>query len=476
MQIDMKKLEKLAINSINKLIRIKNEFSNYNNIEDWIFEEDEKKVDNHSKFISHIKHYILKNYRVKDIHISPSALDHILFYCIKNANSLDPKIFLQQVESIIKDTGLDQPSLVILPLHSFGFASYGIRHITQTKDIDLKMDDYIVYAQTNSIERSIKLIKEYIEEINLPNNDKLNYDLFNHFYLTRNLKWLSHNPFLIFKFPFSQDDRFDNLRIIYHKIKFLTAKLYFISILSYKKKSKGYLISTSNVNNWSTFDIFHFLTISTAKDNCDLNCLPIGYKNYLIFDVVFMNIEIYNRKFTKKNLSKLTDFVDNISKGYIEYENEENKKLLIYNRLANSIKYFNRAIKSVSDEDKIINLHTAFEVLLLDNHEKNKKKKMLDRFEVLLNIKNRKKKEKYNIEFNFLIEERNSLIHSGVSKGNEIDLLFLKKAYWKFIFKLTKDVNLIDSRKEYYLTEYYNSKLGLKVRKSFFSILKDILC
>lgn len=347
--------------------------------------EDKQTVDTECSYMAHIKQYVMKKYQLRDIYISPAAVDDIIFSCIKD---YDASVLLEKIDEHIIKSRLNRNSVVIIPLHSFGFKYFGLRHLSKNDSkIFFENSNFRVYPQTNSYKKSIEIIKQYIDDIKLPNRRKLDDDLFNHFYKLRSLKWLERNPFMIMHFKFSQKERFDNVRFIPEKIEFITYKLYFVYALSNISSNfdEGSLFSTKITNNWETLDIKHFITISTRKGNADINCLPVHFVNLWVFDIIHMNIEL-NHIAQKRNkwFKEAINCIDKIYFGYLEYRLNKEDKYLKYYRIGNSLKYFRRSIKSLSYEDRIINLNTAFEVLLIDNFELNKKNKMIERLWKLL--------------------------------------------------------------------------------------------
>lgn len=215
---------------------------------------------------------------MKDIFISSSALDDIIFYCIKN---YEPNEVINKIDELIAYSGLNRNSIVIVPLHSFGFKYLGARHLLNGNSVfSYEYKNFTIYPQTNSYDKTVDIIKSYLNKVKLPNRSKIDYELFEHFYKSRELKWLISNPFMIIHFKFSQKEKFDNMQFILEKIELITNKLYFIYSLADSDNDLGSLFSTKNTNNWETLDIKHFLTISTERGNAQLNCLPVHFMIY----------------------------------------------------------------------------------------------------------------------------------------------------------------------------------------------------
>lgn len=453
-----KKTEILLKNSIIRLTYKKEYFKKYNSIDEWIF-KDSNQFDKEKRYLLIIKNQIMKKYQLKNIFISPSAVDDIIFYCIKNYSA---DILLDKIDELIIKSGLNRNSVVIVPLHSFGFKYLGAQHfLGNASSLSYTHENFTIYPQTNSIKKSFDIIMNYIEEIHLPNRRKLNFDILNHLYKSRNLSWMRNNPFMIIHFKFSQYERYDNVQFILEKIEFIITKLYFIYALSYKspENDMGSLFSTINTNNWQTLDINHFLTITTQKGQAEFNCLPVYFKNLWVFDTIHMNIELdYKMQSSKRWYYEAIKSLDDLYLGYLYYRlNNQNKKYLKYYRITNSIKYFRRSVKSLSVEDKIINLHTSYEILLIDNFEKKKKEQMLLRLWYIMRRKRQEKKKDINKYVADLIDERNNIIHGGESKNINIEYEYLYRLYCHFILNIMKDIKQIDSSCDKFLETYYNN-------------------
>lgn len=443
----------LLNNSLARLVRKQDYFKKFNSLWDWIFQENESVVDSEIKYLEYIKNVIIKKYWNQDIYISPASLDDIIFYVIQNFNQNE---ILDKIDDFVKKSGLHKNSVVIFPLHSFGFKYGGLGHLLGRQNISFKHKEFQIFTQTNSFDKSVNNIISYLDDIKLPNRKKLDKSLFKHFHDSRHLSWFERNPIMVLHFKFSQQERFDNLRFIIQKINFITNKLYFLSALANIDDKTGSAFSTRNTNNWETLDIKHFLTVTTSKNASTLNCIPVHFSNFMIYEKMHMNIDLLiKRKSNKRWEAKAIDSIDNLYSGYMKYRLTNEKQYSKYYRIANSLDYFRRSIKSINKEDKVINLNIAFESLLLDRQESKKKEKMLERLWLALKGKITKKKNLEN--FKNVITERNEIIHNGVPSTAELDFADINRTYCKFILFLNDNINHIDSTEDNYLTKFYTN-------------------
>src|SRR5690606_38950436 len=117
---------------IERLSREKEYFKKFKNIWEWVYLEDEKKVDEELKYLEYIKNAIIREYWKEDIFISSSALDDIIFFCIQNCAKNE---IVAEIRSLVDQYGLTNNSVVIFPLTNFGFKFGGLGKFFRTQAI-----------------------------------------------------------------------------------------------------------------------------------------------------------------------------------------------------------------------------------------------------------------------------------------------------------------------------------------------------
>jgi hypothetical protein len=147
--------------------------------------------------------------------------------------------------------------------------------------------------------------------------------------------------------------------------------------------------------------------------------------------------------------------IDPLYNGYRNYLLLKDKKYGMYYRIASSLNYFRRSVKSVRPEDKVININIAFETLLLDKQETQKRVKMLERIWKVLKGKINKKVNLKNIDD--CIEDRNLIIHNGLPASIDVDLIDVYRTYCRLILFLSDNISNIDATQPNYLTQFYSS-------------------
>lgn len=445
------KLRKHCENSIQRFVRNKENFKGFFSFEDWYIhtsEIDETLANKEIQYLDAIKKYFDYQFRKNNYYLSSSGLDQIIFYCIQNSSTQD---FINDVINEIELNNLTEKSIVIFPIHNFGFQFFGIKNIFNSALTSLLYEDFQISTQTNSIDKTKQLINAFcLKHIGKPLN---NGDL-QHFYLSRNLKWLERNPLLLFSFNFSQLNPFENQAIILEKLAHITNKLYFVSVLRSEKSDLGKLFSTKMTNNWETLDLKHFLTINGF--NQSMLCKPIHYKYDLLFNEMHLNIDLLAK--TKKIVKWERDAIkclDKIFEGNKNFLLTGDIKFNIYHKISNSLKYFRRSVKSVNDEDKIININIAIEALLLDN-EGDKVSKILDRLEKSLKYYRLKSDSLKQVDK--VIKERNNIVHNAQYNNVKIDFIMIYRMYCKVVNFITDNILEIDNSKSNKMNLFFASK------------------
>ncbi len=438
-------------NAIQRFLRNKNQFEGFNSFEDWYLsatEIGESKANREIEFLDAIKKYFELIFRKKDFFLSSSALDEIIFSCIKSSCAEN---FIQDVLEQIELHKIDSKSIVIFPLHNFGFQFLGFKNIFNQAQSQLYFENFLISTQTNSFSRTVEIIDSFSKEHIAQNID---YSMLQHYYKSRSLKWLEKNPFLLFSFHFSQLNPSENLAVILEKLSHITNQLYFLSILRSEHSELGKLFSTKQTNNWETLDLKHFLTINGFNNN--ILCRPIHYRYDLLFNDMHLNIDLLAKKgrITKPENDSIT-CLGTVYNGNKQYLLTKDKTFSIYHKISNSLKYFRRSVKSINTEDKIININIALEALLLDNEGK-KKEKILERLNK--SLKYHRNKPYLISEINKVIKERNNIVHNASPINNQIDFTIIYKSYCKVTAYLVRNVSDIESEKSNRMSLFFNKK------------------
>ena len=448
----LKNPPKLFNDALQRLTRKQECFQEFDSFWDWVMEEDDDIVDKEIGYFEVIKSLVLRTYLDKRIYVSPSALDNILFNVIKSSPI---SRVLRDIDIIVTKNHLKRNSVVIFPLHSFGFQFGGLGNIMGHQSLEYTYQDFRVFSQTNSFRRTTDAIMKYLHDINFLRWDRLDTDLFRHYFETRHLAWFERNPVLLHHFKFSQYQIFDNLHIIMERIDFTTNKLYFIAALAPESSQKGAEFSTRTTNNFETLDIDHFLTVTNDSKRPTLNCIPIHFSQFRINERMRLNIDLLpSKRVLPSWQTAAIRSIDDLYTGYLKFIQTKHKRFAKYYRVSNSLNYFRKSVRAVTDEDRIININTAFETLLLDRHENNKKSKMVERFIKGLEKGADNGPALQNLQR--LIDDRNEIIHDGLPSKARIDFRLAYEQYCKLVLFTYNNISKMNSSEPHYLTTFYD--------------------
>lgn len=224
-------------------------------------------------------------------------------------------------------------------------------------------------------------IKLALEHLNIKFRGEFPTHSLTHYRQTRPTKWLENNPLLICKLRFSRIVPYENQGIIAHNIERFVTLAYFISVIQKRdflpsRKEWG-LGSTSQVNNWETMDLHHYLTIAhePGKRSIELNCTPLNVSQIALSELMALNVEFFPRMKVKemrriqnanKQLRKIfTTSEQSVWKRPKDITSRERFDL----KCVDALTFFRRSFRATSLDEKIVNLATAFEALLLDSYD-----------------------------------------------------------------------------------------------------------
>jgi len=442
---------KICKNSIQRFVRNKAMFDDYDSFESWYVDAaliNEIDANKELEYLDNIKKHFDIEFRKRDYFLSSIALDEIIFYCIKNSTI---ESFIIDVIEQIEIHQIDKKSIVIFPVHNFGFQFFGFKNLFNQSLTTLTFDTFQISTQTNSFAKTSEIINNFCKK---KINKKLNTVSLQHYYDSRSLKWLESNPLLLFSFNFSQLNPFENLTIILEKLSHITNQLYFLSVLRSENSQIGKLFSTKQTNNWETLDLKHFLTINGFNNK--VLCKPLHYKYDFLFNEMHLNIDLLAKT---KNVYKWEQdaikCLDKIYEGNKNYILTKETKFKIFHKFSNSLKYFRRSVKSINVEDKIININIAIEGLLLDN-EGEKVAKIFERLNK--SLKYYRDKTAAFEQVTKVIKERNNIVHDAILKDKKIDFIVIYRMYCKVISFLTDNINQFDSSKSNKMSLFFKAK------------------
>lgn len=454
--------DKKVLSLIKSLLAYKDLYNKINSIEEiFIFELNlfpsiKKQNEFEGKF-SNLLNRILLYYHKESLFPSAQYISELLFLELKNnSNEVD---ILNNLINSIETNNLLEDSIVIHPLADFGFETVGwdLFFSKTIKSFSFNLNNFIIFPQANSLKGAIKNVKTALKKFGIT-NPKLKVDLFEHYLRSRKTNWFIQNPLLIQRIQQSSSGYYENQ---FHIVRLLEKQLiitYLTKCLSEHNKisvSKD-IFSTNLTNNFQTYDEHHYFivykNIKTLEYEPD--CIPRHYKLSRIFDTFRLNIELPLNfsKSDKNRISKLDIFLTDIfQKLYLDEFNN-------LNLLRRSLGYFVRSYQSEYQEDKIMFLCIAYEILLGENVKNDISGHISNNILLLLKGKN------YDVsKFKDFYSSRSGIAHEGTIRT--CDLEYCQYLYFIIIEEIMKLYNSgINIWQKDYLTEYkknyQNKKIG----------------
>ena len=455
--------DKSILNLLKSLLIYKDMYSKISSIEEVfiqelnLFSSKDKENEFDGKFSS-LLNKILLFYHKESLFPSAQFISELIFLELKN--NTDENIILRNLINGIESSNLIENSIVIHPLSDFGFetAGWDIFFSKTIKSFYFDLKSFIIFPQANNINIAINNVKTALKKFGIK-NPKVSKDLFDHYLRSRKTNWFVQNPLLIQKIQQFSSTYYENQ---FHIVRLLEKQLiltYLTKCLSEHNKlstSNDYLFSTNYTNNFQTYDEHHyFIVYKNLKTNVyEPECIPRHYKLSRIFDTFKLNIELpLNFGIVdKKRIIKLNDFITDI------FQKLYSKEFANLNLIRRSLGYFVRSYQSEYQEDKIMFLCIAYEILLGENVKEDISGHISNNIALLLKGTNYE-----SSKFKDFYSSRSGIAHEG--KIRSCDLGYCQFLYFKIIEEIMKlyqsGINIWESNYlNLYKKEFQKKKIG----------------
>lgn len=403
-------------------------------------------------------------YAKQGIYLSSSFLvNQIYLFCHLQ---IDVKTFDSFIQAKISTLGLDEPSLLIIPLHSFAFKqSFKFREKHAHFDI-ISGNEYWVFEKVKSKKKLTGILREVCKKWSLKNvsieNELSNY--LNSY--TTAYDWLLNSPLLLIRERVHQIEPLEGIYAWNRRLNFATAKLYARSVLENEQRLGD------DCSNWN---LHHMLHLSKQVDGLyHLQSIPQLPKYSLVMKWTNLNIVLDPKKNKCRKLLLIENAIDDLFQRKclddVAYWKSEKRTPKIQ-KFADALYFFCKSFKSEDDVDKIIFLQTAFETMLIDGLCMNKRETILDRASFLLGQSNQMIES-----LEQLILSRNGIIHAGKIPDLEKKHIQACKHLFLLLFeKMECNLDALDNTSEF-LTHYFKHFSGKTIiREIVESVTKKIL-
>jgi len=444
--------------------------ASYSNIEDFalsVESSSNKQLKGLEYHLLNIRSAIVRCLWAEGIFIGTSILDDILFYKLKE--SISPINLVNKTLNYILEKKLYAPGFIVYPLHSLGFIGFGLWHITKRVNPSFYISEreFSVFPQSNSKDALFQVLYQITNQFGI--KKKLPIELIEHYIRSRPLGWLIKNPIMALRCSTISGAYYENQFLLITKLKIASSFMFMFSTISTTTFPKqGFSFSTSQINNFQTLDIKHYLILeqsASKRKELDVTCTPMNVAQADLLELVNLNVEFDPRLWRYKGKTKtfnrmvkvFKEFEEEYFRQCISYRNNETPQKRVLNKMFDSLKFFRRSFeKHQGPEDNIVNLSIAIETLLSDYYTPGVYGRVLNDLEKTL--RNQSVKREVLREVRLLFEARGSIVHSGQLKIQHPELqkcrlgfiyafLYIGERFPTLLKKTERPINELVSRR-----------------------------
>jgi hypothetical protein len=388
--------------------------------------------DRHAKAVCHhlmmVRAELARQLWGRHIFVGVSVLDELLFMTTKDG-AADP--VLATLEKL-RDSRLDFQSLLIFPLQSYGVLAAGLLRPLRGDSTAFinAAQRFVLTPQTNDLSRTTKLINDLGPQLGV--KKPIDHELIEHWRRSRGARWLADNPLLIAGVASVSGYYYENEFLLLGRVRAITAAIAMLATLQPRKEERtGMLFSSSQINNWETRDIRHYLLLSdTRGKRLTGRAVPI-HKRRQIDSLSELAIELDPRYWGRRpqQEAEVYSAVDNLYGGYLRHSvgtNKEDALSRTHRKLFDAVDYFRRSHQG-SDQDwgAVVSLATAFEMVLTDQFERGVTERLRRRVELLL--RGVAGTRRYQASVVDVYGARSRIVHRG--EVADLDLSTARKAF-----------------------------------------------
>lgn len=465
--------EKQVADSLSFLFKDKSLFERFESVEESAYfgsDDEDNKLKAFEYYFLNISTAIYRVFHKHNIFLSSQALQDILFFVLKSSSQAS---VIREVLGRIRNSGLDKHSVVIFPLHSFGIL--GLGWVDALRDVKASYfiapdADFVLVPQTNSFERTRESIVAALESLNFKFRGKFPDEDLAHFRRSRPTKWLEKNPLLICKLRFSKVVPYENQTVIARNIEKFVTLSYFVSVLQKyedlpSNKEWGFG-STKTTNNRETLDLHHYLTLAHKpyERSIEMSCTPLNVDRTSLMELMGLNVELFPilRDDEKEKINKINNQLRRLYMTLEQSRWQKESAITSSERFdlksVDSLAFFRRSFRATTMDERIVNLATAFEALLLDSYEarngsiENVFKK---RVEGAFKLTKTKDHHRAGLAAQLLYATRCKVVHSGKRVKKFENFEFAQYAFIRVFELLHSRVSQIDFSKQHPVRDFF---------------------
>ena len=409
-----------------------NVLGNFESLEDLVVDgEKSLHQSTYNGILYHIKSVrieLLKALWKEEIYIGMSIIDDLAFQFAKN--NAGP--IATQVIAYLTKTHIGTSGFVIYPLHGFGleiepmyWKNTALKTYVQFRELGV-----CLCSQNNNFDSAYKRISSMASKLGVVG--KVPRETLRHFVDSRSMNWFTCNPLMMVKIASHTGDYYENQFIYTLKIRIasaLAAMLYALSADRGDEVDK--FASSSEVNNWETLDIRHYLVAETNKDKSvplKLRSVPMNLAAMDLARLSDLTAILSSKTLGQRNLSvakrMFAPALKVLESGYITHVNADSSNKVcrrVFSRVITALDWYRQSFGArVTDDEAIVALAIAFETLLTDHYTGGVRDRVTRRLGICL--KGRRGVKDYIGAVASVMEARGAIVHNGstMKRANRI--------------------------------------------------------
>jgi Apea-like HEPN len=364
----------------------------------------------------------------RKIFVGVSVLDELI---LRSAQAGSSDVILGALQRL-RDSELNHPGLVVLPLHSFGILAAGILRPLRGQSISLmnSRDGFAITPQTNNLQRTISFIDAACFAMGLPK--PVDPDLIRHWHQSRAARWLDRNPLRIAAVTSISGYYYGNEFLLLGRLRAITSAVVMLFALQPRQEDRvARVFSSRQINNFETRDLRHYLVLSPGRTKyMSGHAVPI-HRRRQVDELTDLAVDIDTRYWQRRSSAAegIYSSVDELYTGYLRYNfgSPQGVNLArVYRKLFDAVSYFRRSFLAEGEGyTAVLSLATAFEMLLTDSYSPDVAKRLRRRIKLLL--RGVRGTLRYQQAVEDLYHARNRTVHAGTEES--LDLSDARRAF-----------------------------------------------
>lgn len=232
------------------------------------------------------------------------------------------------------------------------------------------------------------------------------------------------------------------------KLKLAITVILMISVLQGEPDDDDgdYAFSTSNVNNWHTRDIHHYLVFENIGRRTKLhgNCIPMNFDANEFAEISGVRVQLRPKLWDARLVVEIANAIKTVEQKYVWHASrsfEGGVSARVCRKLFDSLAYFRRSFLGRADKGAhVVDLAIAFEYLLTDGFAKGVKQRLVRRFK--LAVSDPSLQATLCEELVHLYDARSEVVHKGRLDTN-VDVPAVRVAYVHAFLGVVRRLSLL---------------------------------